>query len=800
MKICRQILTNFKKYATICCALLVFIAGSVTFAGENIDDRIAVLIAVDNSGSMRQTDPDNLRLAATRLFITLLKTGDQTGIIDFASDVKLISPLVEIKSSTDKEILVNKLDQMSAGGNTRIDMAVEEAINLFEKTNVKKKALILISDGALDVNDNPVSPESIKATEILLTESLARLKENNIRVYSVSLLNPDDNPEVQKLQNSLLLKLSNETKGAFLNVSSNAELHKSFIEILKDLIDPPKLPYVKEKKRIKFQVDDTINSINILIDKKNSPGQAISIMMLDKTYDKGLKDTITWTKSKYYEIITLHEKPENGLWYIQSTGNIDELNIDIFADTVYKLKISDIKGDKQASKKLTFFVSMLKKETQNDPYKKVMPENCSYFLSVTDPDNNNVVIPFNKTRDNDYYGYFTPQKEGKYTVNSFSKGYIERLSEDHIIDILPAPVDEPRLFLDQNVYVAGENIKFTTIINDDRITLPDSFLEIKKEDAPQSKDKLNVDINQKTDRIMARIKTYPETPPGIYVIRLHYYDINHSLKTKEIEAYLLGRVYLASEFLDFKKLNSKGNSTAILTVNSDLEMTNLPVRLKLTRIEPDTDLLSPSDIKFGYKSDFFVKGGQSNRPITIIIPDKNFYEIQKALSSTKIKSDAFFKIYTTEGELLSEKIIPVHFEVGSKIYYYRYFLLAILAIFLITLLIYAYWRAFIFPYNDNLSGFLVDKKVFINKQTDLKIYKKLFVGSSNLNEVQLSGLEAEQAEIYLEIINNQKKIFIRPITALGRTKINDGPVITKETEIKSGDILILNDYRILYKK
>lgn len=116
---------------------------------ENFDC-ISATILLDNSGSMKKNDPQDLRFSGLRLFISLLDVGDQVGVISFATDsTALTEGLLTIQNNQDKRRLLDRLDNPPAEGYTDLETAFRLASQMQEQSgaNVCQLAIVLLTDG-----------------------------------------------------------------------------------------------------------------------------------------------------------------------------------------------------------------------------------------------------------------------------------------------------------------------------------------------------------------------------------------------------------------------------------------------------------------------------------------------------------------------------------------------------------------------------------------------------------------------------------------------------------------------------
>lgn len=91
-------------------------------------NQVAVLLVMDNSGSMSTSDPSRLRLTASRLFVSLLDQGDAVGVIRFSTPVtRLTDKITPIQNEPDKKSIIQKITVEDPNGWTHVKEAFDEA-------------------------------------------------------------------------------------------------------------------------------------------------------------------------------------------------------------------------------------------------------------------------------------------------------------------------------------------------------------------------------------------------------------------------------------------------------------------------------------------------------------------------------------------------------------------------------------------------------------------------------------------------------------------------------------------------
>lgn len=193
-------------------------------------ERIAVILVIDNSGSMAQTDPQKLRETAATIFIDQLSPEDYLGIVTFHSKEEVVFPIQEVKNRENKnefkKILSSKLENVR--GDTDYLAALNTAgqqLDSLEDENIKK-VILFLTDGAPDPNGKGASEEYM----VSLKELVNNIATRNYHVYSVGFSN-NVNPD-------LLAKISEETQGKMKISEDPEEIAHNFEEILEELKSP----------------------------------------------------------------------------------------------------------------------------------------------------------------------------------------------------------------------------------------------------------------------------------------------------------------------------------------------------------------------------------------------------------------------------------------------------------------------------------------------------------------------------------------------------------------------------------
>jgi len=173
----------YKRICILLCFLILissvsaFAEGKETSISSSIE-KYNVMLLIDKSGSMNETDKLGLAKSAACQFIDQMKPLSDTllehssitsvGVMAFAKESELISPIVPLDSSSNADYLKNKINEITylkAGtGGTDLSIAVNDALKqLYETPKDEKKMVVLFTDGYSEyVKDGKISEEALQ--------------------------------------------------------------------------------------------------------------------------------------------------------------------------------------------------------------------------------------------------------------------------------------------------------------------------------------------------------------------------------------------------------------------------------------------------------------------------------------------------------------------------------------------------------------------------------------------------------------------------------------------------------------
>lgn len=281
---------------------------------------IGIVLLIDSSGSMANSDPLKLRLQAAKSFIDLLNVGDQVGVIDFSTTSKVLARPTIIDRNYDKEELKKDIEIIGSNGEkTDILNALDSAYQLMKTTpgNETNRVVILLTDGKLEL---PNSSSYFGRQEEAIAEICEMYKKAKIRIISVGFT---DNADI-----NLLEKFEKVSGGRVYIAKKDTELLKVYIDIFADLKqlyrvfefysdlnlkshDYKEIFIDKYVKELIFAINRSVQSIEIEV--KGADG---NIVGESNSFDLCLSEGDAY---KIFRVI----KPKPGKWnvYLKGLGN-----------------------------------------------------------------------------------------------------------------------------------------------------------------------------------------------------------------------------------------------------------------------------------------------------------------------------------------------------------------------------------------------------------------------------------------------------------------------------------------------
>ncbi len=163
------------------------------------DPPLDIVLVLDNSGSMKQNDPQRLTRDVVTRFLEGISTNTRLGMVVFDQDARLIEPLTALDGLNAKINFLKGLDSLNYRGQyTNSPAAIERALYELRSHGREQagKIVIFLTDGIVDTGDNARDREK----EQWLKDSLtAESRKLGVRLFTIAFTDRADYPLIQTL-------------------------------------------------------------------------------------------------------------------------------------------------------------------------------------------------------------------------------------------------------------------------------------------------------------------------------------------------------------------------------------------------------------------------------------------------------------------------------------------------------------------------------------------------------------------------------------------------------------------------
>lgn len=170
-----------------------------------------VVVVIDNSGSMLETDAQNQRFQAVKNMVNSMDDDKRVGIIGFSDQANVVLPLTEINDASKQQITATMDAMTTTTGGTNFTGALDTAMQQITAQNddTRGTVVIMLSDGysALDMS------------------ALAPYQAKSISINTVGLNLTDAGGT------NLLTDIASQTGGNYYNVADASQLPQTFQQI-----------------------------------------------------------------------------------------------------------------------------------------------------------------------------------------------------------------------------------------------------------------------------------------------------------------------------------------------------------------------------------------------------------------------------------------------------------------------------------------------------------------------------------------------------------------------------------------
>jgi uncharacterized protein (TIGR03503 family) len=291
---------------------LCAVHSSVAVAAEEDDKALPfdVRIIIDISGSMRQTDPNNLRIPALNLLLELMPEGAQAGIWTFGRYVNNLVPVAKVDNVWREQAKQSAINISSLGLQTNLSGALNDAAWGLKSDSGFQQSIILLTDGKVDMADAGVdNAEQVNSAERkkLMSQVLKKYRDAGASIHTLALSDLADK--------NLLQEIALETDGLYSEAQDAEALMKAFLRAFDRAVPAEQVPMEDNT----FVIDGSVKEFTALIFKRSEGSQETALLTPSGGRFTELEhpDTVRWHKDVSFDLITI-KQPEAGTWIAEA--------------------------------------------------------------------------------------------------------------------------------------------------------------------------------------------------------------------------------------------------------------------------------------------------------------------------------------------------------------------------------------------------------------------------------------------------------------------------------------------------
>ncbi len=289
-------MTNLTRFAAL------FFAICLTFKGTASSPTVETILLVDNSGSMKTSDPTGLRFTAVEMVAALLDGQDQMGVITFSSGShELTNGLISPDSFTG-------ISPIPPQGYTDIKSALTEASRMLlsQANSQSRRAIILLSDGRPEIEHPYPAYEQ---------ETLALAHTLGVPIYAIALTNLADQ--------TFLRELVAQTGGKVIPAQNAEDLLDAYLVAFNDIQDRTLLSpgETTSPGKVTFEIDPALAPYLEKVSFVLAKPETVTARLLapgGQVVSENSPD-IHIVENPYFSIVTI-QHPAGGDWAFEIFG------------------------------------------------------------------------------------------------------------------------------------------------------------------------------------------------------------------------------------------------------------------------------------------------------------------------------------------------------------------------------------------------------------------------------------------------------------------------------------------------
>jgi Mg-chelatase subunit ChlD len=295
---------------------------------KEAEKSVQAVVVFDVSGSMRQSDPQRLSVAAAQLFANLSKAGDVVGLATFSDRATTLIPIGAGENSGAREALQRNLTTLRFNGQTTdLAAALEAGLSAFpdREDSSHRRLVLLLTDGAMDLGKDAGEREAAalaRIREALIPEYHRR----GILLYTIAFTSAADR--------GFLKEVAEAGAGESHFIADAPALHQAFSQIFVGAHDAQTFPIGQEGVRI----DDSIQELSLVF-AKSDPRERITLLTPGQRTVQASETAagMTWQSTDAYDLVHM-KQPEAGVWQVDRSDKTQS-GVAIIAESTLDLQV-----------------------------------------------------------------------------------------------------------------------------------------------------------------------------------------------------------------------------------------------------------------------------------------------------------------------------------------------------------------------------------------------------------------------------------------------------------------------------
>ncbi|MDF2540712.1 MAG: von Willebrand factor [Herbinix sp.] len=290
---------------------------AATASADHDKSGMDVVLVIDTSGSMKESDTNRVAIEAAKLFIDMMESNEsRVGVIGFSDKITLSIPLTSIKESQDKEKIKQAIEGLTYSDDTDIGLAMTEGNLLLDQLK-ENSMMLLFTDGRIDF-DKKTLQRTQEQSEAEVWE-VVNAATGQYPIYTIG-LNAD-----QSVDKDLISKMAEKTGANSYIVDSAVNLPNIFNEIFADFINSKihDLGTVEltgtNKTTIPIKIpNESILEANVIM-LSTELLEDIELTNPEGNIETIDNDKVILAKSKNYSLLKI-KSPRQGNWFLELNG------------------------------------------------------------------------------------------------------------------------------------------------------------------------------------------------------------------------------------------------------------------------------------------------------------------------------------------------------------------------------------------------------------------------------------------------------------------------------------------------